>query len=179
MIPPVVRRAPEVTVSIGPYVRGWLLRLFGPGVALGCAAIVDAPSTLVLIIVGLATLTAIWPAGVAPTTLALVLGLLALSLPGEPYDPRALVLLAGVHLTLQLTALAGRSTWHCRVELSALRPPLRRYLILQALVQPLALIAGVLRAEHVGAPWLTAVGGLALTATVVWLLVRLRRKATV
>lgn len=176
MIGLVVHRQHEVTVATGPYAPGWLLRLSGPAVAVGCAAITDASSELVLITVGLAVLTAIWPAGLAPTTLALVLGLLTLSLPSEPYDFRALLLLAGVHLTLQLTALAGCSSWRCRVELSALAPPLRRYLIIQAFVQPLALIAGLLRAEHVSVAWLPAVGGLALTGTVLWLLARLRRK---
>lgn len=178
MISPVVDRQREVTVSIGPYAPGWLLRLSGPAVAVGCAMLTDAPSELVLITAGLAVLTAIWPAGVAPTTLALLLGLLTLSLPSEPYDPRALVLLAGVHLTLQLTALAGRSSWRRRAELSALWPPLRRYLLIQALVQPLALTAGLLRAEQMSVPWLSALGGLALTGTVLWLLVRLRQKTS-
>ena len=164
-------------MSIGPYVPGWLLRLSGPAVGVGCALLTDASSGLVLIAGGLAMLTLIWPASVAPTALALLLGLLSFVWPDQPYDPRALALLAGIHLTLQLCALAGRSTWRRRTELSALGPPLRRYLLLQAIAQSLALLAGLLGAEQLTVRWLPVAGGLALAGSVVWLLGRLRRHA--
>ncbi len=110
-------------MSIGPYAPGWLLRLSGPAVGVGCALLTDASSGLVLVAAGLAALTMIWPASVAPTALALLLGLFGFALPDRPYEPRALALLAGVHLMMQLSALAARSTWRRRVELSALGPP--------------------------------------------------------
>ena len=165
-------------MPIGPYAPGWLLRVSGPAVGVGCALLTDASSGLVLVAAGLAVLTMIWPASVAPTALALLLGLFGFALPDRPYEPRALALLAGIHLMMQLSALAARSTWRRRVELSALGPPLRRYLLLQAIAQPLALLAGLLGAEHVTVAWLPVAGGLALAGSVIWLLARLRRSAS-
>jgi cell division protein FtsW (lipid II flippase) len=130
--------------TVGPTMRSWHLR----GVlALACAATAAAvafwtePAAFALaLLVIIAVVTVIRPDSHAATVyIGLVAFLVLANDPGMSWWTTAAVF--GVHATHTLAALAAVIPWDTVVERSALRPSLRRFILVQAAGQSLVLLA--------------------------------------
>ena len=100
-----------------------------------------------------------------------VLGGLALAGGPGPFDPVVLALLPLGHLVLRLAWWAAHVAPTGRLELRALIPDARRFVVLQAVLQVIG-VALLLVAGTTGPPVLLALGGVALLALTVLLTAR-------
>lgn len=108
-----------------------------------CLIVLTSPS-LVAIGLLLALLGTLAPSRVPSLWLLLLLGLSQLWRDPLATDVVVYLLLAGVHLLHVLSSLARLLPWNGRMQVGALARPLRRYVLVQAVVQPVA--AGALLA---------------------------------
>lgn len=124
--------------DIGPSVPTAAVPLLHLAVAAGlCLLALPSPS-LVAIGLLLALLETVAPNHVPAWLLLLTLGLSQLWRHPSATDVVYYLLLAAVHLLHVLSGLARLLPWRGRMQVSAFAPPLRRYLLVQAVVQPVA-----------------------------------------
>lgn len=169
---PSERPLPRVRIAVGPRLPGAVLRLVVPLVALGCAALLQpGPLSTVLALVGAAVL-AVRPSGVAAGCYVVGLGLLLALSPADPFSLTPYVLLFGVHLLVQLGAVASVVPWSAVVDARVLVSPARRFLVAQVFAQLLAVLAAAVTSTSLtlSALPVLAVAGLTLLA---WWLVSL------
>lgn len=81
------------------------------------------------------------PSVIAPWWPLLAFGVSQLWREPSATDPRFYLLLGGIHLLHVLGSLASVLPWHGRMQVVALVRPLRRFVLVQALVQPVAVTA--------------------------------------
>ncbi len=171
-LPRLTERRPSVQVVLGAWLPGWGLRLALGALALSCASLVVRGPAAWVVLIALSAAVVIWPAGVAPAAIVVVLGVVyAARGPSTGSGTEAALLqtallLLGLHALASWALLIGRASWKTRVELGALVAPLRRFLGVQAFVQPLALLGGWLAGRTPGLAVLPvlAVLGLGLVA---------------
>jgi hypothetical protein len=168
------RQRPAVTVRLHRWVPGWAIRVCCVLVAAGCVLLTEAPSPLTWIVSVLAVLLLGWPSGMLPAVVAVLIGLCTLYLDPTATDIRPFMILAGVHLQVQLAALIGRTGWRARIELGVLVAALRRYLPIQAVAQAVALLGLTLTRQRLEVAWLPVLGVVSLTLVVIWLVAQLR-----
>jgi hypothetical protein len=108
-----------------------------------CFLVLTSPS-LVAIGLLLALLGTLAPNQVPSWWLLLLLGLSQLWRDPLATDVSFYLLLAGVHLLFVLSSLARLLPWNGRMQLDTLARPLKRYVLVQAVAQPVA--AGALLA---------------------------------
>ena len=170
---PSVRPLPRVTIAMGPWVPALALRVGVAAVALACLAL-STPGTAIWVVGALAAATVVLrPSGIAVSIFAVALGLRLALTGSEPFAWRSFALLFGVHLMVQLGRLASNVSWAARVDLRVLVSPARRFLLLQAFAQLLALGGALLTSASVTVPWLPVLVGVALTLLAWQLLSRL------
>ena len=170
--PPSQRPLPRVRIALGPRLPGAVLRLVVPLVALGCVSLLQPGTfTSVLAVVG-AVLLAVRPSGVAAGCYVVGLGLLLALAPADPFSLIPHLLLFGVHLLVQLGAIASVVPWSAVVDARVLVSPARRFLVAQVFAQLLAVLAAALSSTSLtlAALPVLAVAGLTLLA---WWLVSL------
>lgn len=172
---PIVRRhRPRVRLELGPWLPGWLLRLVLAVSVFALAAVVGGGRLAWGVLVVLAACVFVWPSGVAPGAAVIFLALLLATRPESPSPLLVAVVLAGLPAVLQFGALLGRTGPAARIEPSVLLVPVPRFLVVQAIVQPLALLGGWLAGQDVlaGPGWILlpilAVAGLGVISFV-WL----------
>lgn len=168
------RRRPAVTVRLRRWVPGWTIRVCCVLVGIGCVVLTGAPSTLAGIISAVVVLLLIWPGGVMPAVVAVLVGLCALYLDPAVTSARPFLLLAGVHLVLQGAALTSRAGPRARIELGVLAVALRRYLPIQVVSQAVALLGLALTRQRLEVAWLPVLGAVSLALVVFWLVAQLR-----
>jgi hypothetical protein len=168
------RKRPAVTVRLRHWVPCWTIRVLCVLVGIGCAILTGAPTALIWIVSAVVALLLVWPGGVLPAVVAVVVGLCALYLDPAVTSPRPFVLLAGVHLVLQGAALTGRNGLRARIELGVLAAALRRYLPIQAVAQAVALLGLAVTRQRLEVAWLPVLGVVSLTLVVFWLVAQLR-----
>lgn len=168
-----VAAGPRVTVKLGPTVPGWALRALFLLVVLGCGLLTSAGVPGLVVLLGLAGVAVVRTGGVLPAVVAVLLAVFALPGSAAPFEARGFVLLAGLHLVMQLGATFGRTRWDARFELRALGVVGRRYLVVQVVSQVLALLAAVVTQGQLQAAWFPPLAVVALALLVVWLLARL------
>lgn len=160
---PSQRPLPRVRIAMGPRVPGWVLRCSVGLVGLATALLlVGGPLSGFLAVCG-AVLMVLRPSGIVCAGYALGLGLLLALAESAPFAPRAFMLLFGVHLMVQLGAIASTVPWSSVVDLRVLVSPARRFLIGQAFAQLLALLGAALSSTSVSVPWLPVLVGVGLT----------------
>ena len=137
-------RARASVPEIGPSLLTATVPLLFLIVAAGLCLLVLTSPLLVAIGVLLALLGTLAPNQVSTWLLLLMLGLSQLW--RDPLAPDLVyyLLVAGVHLLLVLSSLARLLPWNGRMQVGVFARPLRRYVIVQAVVQPAA--AGALLA---------------------------------
>jgi hypothetical protein len=124
--------------DIGPWMPTAILHLLGLGVAAGlCLLVLESPIWraigLLLAVVGMT-----FPSVVPGWWLLLVLGLSQLWRAPSVTDAVYYLLLAGVHLLHVLGSLTRMLPWNGRMQLIAFALPLRRFVLVQAVAQPVA-----------------------------------------
>lgn len=143
--------APSVAVQagrLGVTVPAWLLRaglalaLAGAG---GCVmAWTSPPGIMPVLLVASGAGSAIWPQSHAP---GIYLGCAALTVlldTDAEVTGWTFAAVFALHATHQLAALAALTPWRATVEREALRPALRRFLLVQGACQPLVLLSYLL-----------------------------------
>lgn len=153
-LPRLRRRRPSVLIRTGPALPGWAVRIALALLGLGLANLVGAGGAPWLLIVVLAVLVVGWPSGFPTVALVIVIALIAAMAAVPPSPLLGAVLVAGLPALVQLGAVAGRAGWTARIEVAALVAPLPRFVLIQAVAQPLALLGGWL-AGSLG-NWLSA-----------------------
>lgn len=138
---------PSRVVEIGPGLPGWLVRVVLLLAAGGAVAVLAADGTVVPVLVvlfGLAGVTALAPASPAP---AMLIVAVAVALVVEGSDPLRLAVLVAiplVHLVHLTAALAALLPLRSVIRPSALLRPGRRFLVVQVVVFAVAGIAEIL-----------------------------------
>lgn len=172
---PSARPKPWVGVDLGPAVSGWLYRLILGLIGLGCAALV-VTSVFQWVLIGLLlVLIMIRPSGMVPAILVLLLGIFFTVSGGSPLSWQPLLLLFGSHLLVVLSASIGDLPLTGLFELRVLAAPMRRFVIIQAAAQLLALAAGWLSERSISSPGLGILAGLGVAVLAWMLLGRLSR----
>jgi hypothetical protein len=157
-----VRPLPPVVVRAGRTVPGWALRATVVVVALGfTATLATVSGQWILAIIGVSVMI-IRPAGGLAQAYALALGIGLAIGPTHPFAPRAFVLLFGIHLLVALGSLATGLGWNTRVEWRLIALSARRFAVIQAACQVLALAAAWITDHDINAIWLTTLAGLSI-----------------
>lgn len=168
---PTERPLPRVRLQPALAAPCWALRLAVIALGLGCTAVVS-PLEVGWVIAGVISLALlVRPGGSAPAWFAVFLGVaLALS-PRAPLSARDFLLLAGIPAQVLLAAQLGWVPWRAKVELAVLAGPLRRYLVLQLVAQPVAVLAALLATDNLAVAAVPLLAVLVL-AVVAWATVR-------
>jgi hypothetical protein len=147
-----------------PTVPGWSLRaaVMVTGLGLAAALVLGRGVPLPSMLLGLAVVTAAAarPGTSAPGLLLLCAVLAELFNGTGQITGRSLLQVALLHAVHLLASLAAVVPAEARVELAALRPTLRRYVVVQAAVLPVAGAAAIAPAGPVPA-WLLVAAGTA------------------
>jgi hypothetical protein len=171
------RPLPRVSADLRRPVPAWALRALQLAVVLTCVA-VAAPNELGWLIgIALGGLIVALPRPFWAAVFAVWSGLVVLAGSTEAFQPIAFVLLFGVHLLLASSAALDRIPLTARVELLVLAGPAKRFAVVQAFGQALALLAAWVTAADVSLIWVTVAAG-ALVALVLWVLVARLYRAT-
>lgn len=163
--------------NIGPSVPTAALHLLFLVVGAGlCLLVLESPLWLAIGLL-LAIAGTLLPTLVPTWWLILLLGLSPLGREPSVSDVTFYVLLAGVHLLHVLSSLTRLLPWDGRMQVDALAPSLRRFVFVQAVVQPVA--AGALFAfggQSGTVSWLSILAA-AVLAFVAAMLARRERQA--
>lgn len=175
------RPRPHVQITVARAVPAWALRLVLLAVGVGCVMLIGESTVSRVILSGALVVVVVMPGGVSTAVFAVGVGLSLLAFdPGPlsgvgPVSADGAVLLAAVHLIAVLGSVLGQVPLRTAVELRALIPTARRYVVIQAGAQVLALVAGWLSERGVVVTALPILAVLALLAGATWLLPRLHR----
>lgn len=127
--------------EIGPWVPTATLRLLFLAIAAGiCLLVLESPFGRVIGLLLALTVTVL-PSVVPAWWLLLMLGLSQLWREPSVTDFAYYLLLSGVHLLHVLGNITRLLPWEGRLQLVALARPLRRFLFVQAVAQPVAVAA--------------------------------------
>lgn len=174
------RPLPRVTIATSRSVSAWGLRLVLIVVGVVCILLIGH-SGVARVILGAALIgVVLMPGGVATGAFAVGIGLSMLTfepggLPAHGLVGVGPVLLAAIHLIAVLGSLLGQVPLRTAVELRALLPTARRYVVIQAGAQILGLAAGWISERAVVVTALPILAALALVAGAAWLIPRLHR----
>lgn len=156
------RRVRVVRPEIGRWVPTAMLHGFVLAVATALCLLALEPPFWRAVGLMLAVVGTVVPRRVPLWWLLLLLGLSQLGQEPSVTDVTFYLLLVGVHLLYVLGGLARLMPWDARMQVGALVQPMRRFVLVQAVVQPVAV--GVLLAFG-GGPG--TVPGLSIVASVV------------
>lgn len=165
-------RADDSLVA-GPAVSWLALRMAMVLIVAAAAALLIPLIGWYLMAVALALCAAIIPRTLAAwgSIACIVIGM-ALSEPDLARTMLAVLTVPLIHVLGSLTLVAAPGTL---ITLAALRPTAARLAVVQAVAQPLAVVAMLGTAQGAAVPWAAAAGGAALAAAAVLLIVRLAR----
>lgn len=176
---PTERPRPRVQIATTRAVPAWALRLALLTVGLVCVVVIGQSVVSAVILSGALLFVVAMPGSVSTAVFAVGIGLSLLAFePGAvsgAVSGPGVILLAGVHLVAVLGSVLGQVTLRTAVELRALVPTARRYVVIQAAAQVLALVAGWLSERAVVVTALPILAVLALVAGATWMLPRLHR----
>lgn len=154
--------APRVGVDADTSVPAWVLRLASAAAATGCSAVLATSTVTWVIAATLAIAILLSPSGPGPALFAVGTGALLLASPGDPFSPRAFLLILGVHLAVQLAAFAGAVSWRARVELRLLTGAARTFFVVQAVAQMAAVAGAWMAGNEVAVGWIPLAAAVAL-----------------
>ena len=164
--------APPISIDLRRPVPAWALRVVSAAVATGCVALLAQDRTRWVVGGLVVAMVLIRPAGGAPIALTLLTALWVLT--GDPFAVALLPLLFGTHLVIVLTAAVGNLPWNGQLELSVLRAPLRRMLVVQAPAQLFAIAAWWVHTSGISSIYLQLLGacGIGVIAWITYARVR-------
>jgi hypothetical protein len=164
-----------VEIETGAALPAWSLRVVMGGVGAGCGLVVDPIAVTALILAGILALTVVQPGGLGPSAFVLTVCVLLVLGSDREFSASRLLLVAGLHLLMLLAAALGDLSWRAHIELRALWPAARRFLLIQAGVAGVALAGGWLVGQQVVVAVAPLLVGVGLTALAAWLLPRVAR----
>lgn len=132
------RPHPRVTISLGPTIPAWSLRLVIAAIATWCAVLVISQPLHWAVAVPTILMMATGGAGSAASIFVVGTGVAVLT-SEAPTTFRLLLLVFGVHLAVELTALLGDVHWAALVERRILWRSTPRFLLIQTAAQSMAL----------------------------------------
>lgn len=166
---PSSRPLPRVEATLGPWVPIWVVTTLMGALATGGAALVVGGPIGWLVIGGVILVLVLFPEGPSTGVYAITIGVFVLISGTEPFDGRVFALIAIVHAVAVLDSLVSGLPWTARLQLAALRDPLRRFAGVQVTAQGLALLGVLLTGVDLTVPWLPVVAAMGLAA-LVWAL---------
>ena len=166
-----VRPLPRVGIQIGRWVPAWAVHVCAAAVAGACIAMVATSRPQWVLASVLVVLMVLRPSGAPPALFALWLGLQVATSDVESYALEASGLVLGLHLVAVLLTAATDLRPRTRIELRVFAAPLRRLVVIQALVQPVTWATMTLAAGDVTVRWLPIVAAVGVVV-VSWALVR-------
>ncbi len=169
------RPLPSVGIELTRPVPGWVLRLVGLAIGIGCLLSIRPAVPLLVMAAAALLVWLIRPGGFAIAGFAVLIGIGLLIL-SDPWAPGGFIATAAVHLMLALSCLLGSANWSARFELSLLRPVLVRWLVIQAVVQAVGLIGRWIGTLQLTLPVLPLLAGAALVGFAIWIFPRIARR---
>ena len=169
------RPLPRVAADLRTPVPAWALRAVQVVLIFSCVAVAAPTGLGWFLAILVAGLTVVLPRPFWTAAFAVAAGVLVWLGSADPFPPSAFALLFGVHLLVVLGAALDRVPLTARVELPVLTSQARRFVVVQAFSQALALVAAWVTARDMSAAWVAVAAG-ALVAIVMWVIVaRLNR----
>ena len=180
MSAPVTHAVPVATLEdLGIALPAWMLRLVIAAASAGIivAIAVDGAPVAVLVVLGLLAASGVLsPGSAAPAALSGAAALLStVYATGGMLRPTVFALVFLVHLLHVSSAMAAVVPYGARLHLSTLRRPLRRFVVIQAVVFALAGLAAVLPAGRNPAE-LEVLAALGIAGTALLAIALLRRR---
>ncbi len=154
------QRLPRVEVRLGPSVPAWSLRAVAAVAAGGCTLLAGDATVWVAVAVALVVFVA-RPPGAVTGAVAAAAGLLLLT-SGGVSPLRLAMLVFGLHLVVELTALAARLDGSARIERRVFVAAVRPFVAVQVAGQAAAAFAGQVTAQPPQVWWLPVAAGVAL-----------------
>lgn len=159
---PSSRPLPEVEADLGWWVPVWLVTLALAGVAIaGVALVVRAPVGW-LVMGAFVLALVVFPEGPSTGVYAIAIGVAVLITGGEPFTGRLFLLIALVHLVAVLDSVTSGLPLRARLQVAALRDPLRRYLGVQVAAQAIAAVGALLSGAAITLAWIPVIAALGL-----------------
>lgn len=168
-VDPASRPLPRVEAALGPWLPIWVATALMAAIAAGGAALVVGGPIGWLVIGGVIVVLVLFPEGPSTGVYAITIGVLLLISGAEPFGGRVFALIAIVHAVAVLDSLTSGLPWVTRLQLAALRDPLRRFAGVQVAAQGLALLGALLTGADLTVTWLPVVAAMGLAA-LVWAL---------
>jgi len=162
-------RAPHVRVDLpGRWVPGWMLTVATVVAALATIALVadDRGQWILMLLVLLFILAN--PDGMGTSIFAVIVGILYLFGYPAAFSGPVHLLVALVPLLFTCASLVPGIPLMARVEVRVLRQPLIRYLVIQAIAQPIVWLASVVAATATVIAWMPVAAGAGLAAAGWW-----------
>jgi hypothetical protein len=166
---PSSRPLPRVEADLGWWVPVWLVTLCMGGIAVVGAALVTGGPIGWLVIGGIILVLVLFSEGPAIGIYAITIGVLLLASSGGAFEGRVFTLVAVVHLVAVLDSLVSGLPWRARLQIAALRDPVRRFASVQVAAQGLAMVGALLTGTDLTMAWLPAMAALGL-AVLSWAL---------
>ena len=157
---------PPVRVDTGTTAPGWVYRI--GGLVLGVLAIIALGPGVVLIVIlsALLLVTLVRPSTATAGVFCGVLGLFWMIDPSHPNSLAQFAILALAPALWMLSGSIADLPLRARIEVSVLRTPALRYLVLQVVGQPALILAELLQTHRAGIDP-TFAGAIALTIVVI------------
>jgi hypothetical protein len=171
------RPLPRVTVHTGRWLPAWVVHGCSGAVAVACTAMVATSRFQWLVAALLVAAMVVRPGIASPTPFVLWMAALLTFGQQAPYSIRTFGLIFGVHLLAVLTTASADLTRATRFEIGVLSEPIRRLLVIQVIVQPVAWGASWVAARNVTVPWVTVAAAAGLVALSWFLLTQLHAGA--
>lgn len=166
--------APSVQLSVGRRIPAWALRVAAGGAALLTLPLLQSQAAGTIVTVAIVGALLLRPAGFAPVMLTLFAAVWVLTM--EPFPIEVFPLLFVLHLVVMLCGLAGQVSWSGHVDLVAFATQWKRFWLVQALAQSLAVVAWWMTSIGFAAVSIQLLGALAL-AILTWMVIRRRSSA--
>ncbi len=157
--------APPVAITLRHPIPGWVVRVACASVAAGCVGLLATDRTRWIIGGIVVMMVLIRPGGGGAVTLTLLTGFWVLL--GDPFVPQVFPLLLGNHLVIVLSALVGSLPWRGHLEMSTLRSPVLRMLMIQVVAQSLAVMSWWIQARSISSIPFQILGAIGI-ALITW-----------
>lgn len=166
-----VRPLPRVGIHTGRWVPAWVVNALAASVAFGCIAVVATSRPQWTLASVLVVLMLLRPSGALPALFALWLGLQVATSEISSHTLETAGLVFGFHFLAVLLTTVADVHPRTRIELRVFAGPLRRLVVIQALVQPVAWATMTLAAGDLTVRWLPVLAALGLVGAS-WIVVR-------
>ena len=171
------RPLPRVRAAVGWWVPIWSVRLLVAGLAGGAATLVVQGPVGWTVMAAIIAILFLFPQAATAGVYAIAIGISYLAAGVEPFSGTLFALVFSVHLVVTIGTLVAALPGRARLQVAALVGPMRRFTIVQAVAQALAMLGAFVAAWGLTVVWLPSVAVLGLAGFGWWLLTWLEATA--